>query len=413
MINELTEEQKALLPVYRDKWMKIGLSTGPADRTKAEDAIRRAYKIAALDEPKQIIWSTSPLVGWIVVCILKNDKMMKKLFKEYQKLGDSVWASVGNSVWASVGDSVGDSVEDSVEDSVGDSVGDSVWDSVGDSVRASVRASVRNSVWDSVRDSIWDSVRDSVWDSVRASVRDSIWDSVRASVRDSVRNSVGDSVGDSVWDSVGDSVKGFNYFETIFGSHEAHWLGFYDYFFEVLKLESCSKLIPLMDFAKEGGWFYPYKNVCMVTERPIEIHMKDQRIHNDGGPAIRYSDEFSVWALNGVRVPQEIAETKAEDINVDRVLKEKNAEVRKEIIRKIGMERLLNETKPEILDQAGSYTLYNFNLGEDRVRPYLKMINPSTNQIHVEGIHPDCKTVFEALSWRNGIDKWQEPKILT
>ncbi|MHB1910383.1 MAG: hypothetical protein ACYCQJ_16175, partial [Nitrososphaerales archaeon] len=74
------------------------------------------------------------------------------------------WDSVGDSVWASVRDSVGDSVWASVRASVRDSVGDSV----GDSVRASVWASVRDSVWASVRDSVWASVGDSVWASFYA-----------------------------------------------------------------------------------------------------------------------------------------------------------------------------------------------------------------------------------------------------
>ena len=53
-------------------------------------------------------------------------------------------------------------------------------------------------------------------------------------------------------------------------------------------------------------------------------------------------------------------------------------------------------------------------MNDGRIRPYLKMINPSTNDIHFEGVHPQCNTVESALAWRNGIDgKWIEPEILT
>uniref|UniRef100_A0A6M3LN66 Uncharacterized protein n=1 Tax=viral metagenome TaxID=1070528 RepID=A0A6M3LN66_9ZZZZ len=70
----------------------------------------------------------------------KPSKQDILLLKEWDSVGDSVWASVGasvgDSVWASVGDSVWASVRDSVGDSVGDSVRASVRASVGDSVRA-------------------------------------------------------------------------------------------------------------------------------------------------------------------------------------------------------------------------------------------------------------------------------------
>lgn len=42
------------------------------------------------------------------------------------------------------------------------------------------------------------------------------------------------------------------------------------------------------------------------------------------------------------------------------------------------------------------------------------MKNPSLEETwHFEGVHPNCKTVDEALAWRNGLDEFKEPEVLT
>jgi len=50
---KLTPEQEALIPVYREKWRQIALSTQPLNRQKAREAIEAAY--ALIGEAK-IIW---------------------------------------------------------------------------------------------------------------------------------------------------------------------------------------------------------------------------------------------------------------------------------------------------------------------------------------------------------------------
>lgn len=59
MITELTPEQEDQLEVYRDKWIKLGLCTEPADRPKAEQAIFQMYANAKLNKPR-IMWVDSP-----------------------------------------------------------------------------------------------------------------------------------------------------------------------------------------------------------------------------------------------------------------------------------------------------------------------------------------------------------------
>jgi hypothetical protein len=42
-VKKLTPEQAALIPVYRQKWRAISLSTGPINRSQAEETVKSAY----------------------------------------------------------------------------------------------------------------------------------------------------------------------------------------------------------------------------------------------------------------------------------------------------------------------------------------------------------------------------------
>ena len=62
-ISEITPEQEALIPVYREKWRQIELSTHPIDRKKAASAVKAIY--AALDKAEpEIVFCDSPDRAW-------------------------------------------------------------------------------------------------------------------------------------------------------------------------------------------------------------------------------------------------------------------------------------------------------------------------------------------------------------
>ena len=58
-IDQLTPEQEALIPVYREKWQKIARSTERIDQEKAREAIREIYVFCGKKEPK-ILFFDSP-----------------------------------------------------------------------------------------------------------------------------------------------------------------------------------------------------------------------------------------------------------------------------------------------------------------------------------------------------------------
>jgi len=69
-IENLTKEQEELLPVYRDKWLAIGLSTEETDVEKAEEAIDKVYQCAGLEPPKEKIWGKNPYEGAVLAAQL-------------------------------------------------------------------------------------------------------------------------------------------------------------------------------------------------------------------------------------------------------------------------------------------------------------------------------------------------------
>ncbi|KAF3889100.1 MULTISPECIES: DUF6745 domain-containing protein [Nostocales] len=62
-IEKLTPEQEALIPVYREKWRSILLSTERIDREKAAAAVQEAYALIGLSAP-EIIFYNSPNEAW-------------------------------------------------------------------------------------------------------------------------------------------------------------------------------------------------------------------------------------------------------------------------------------------------------------------------------------------------------------
>jgi len=94
------------------------------------------------------------------------------------------------------------------------------------------------------------------------------------------------------------------------------------------------------------------------------------------------------------------------------LLKIKNAQVRAEFVRKLGIDYVISKLG-KVVDTFGNYQLVLLDLGDTqrdpqdwqkqipRCRPFLKMQNPSVPELwHVEGVHPDCKTVADAIQYR-------------
>jgi hypothetical protein len=234
-------------------------------------------------------------------------------------------------------------------------------------------------------------------------VRGQVWRQVEMQIEEQVREQMWGQVemqiGAQEWGQVRRQVGGFCY-----GQHDAAWLASYDFFLRECGLACCEKLIPLMRVAEHCHWFLPYDKVCICSEKPI-VHMQDKRLHRDGGPAVEYRDGFGVWALHGVRVSKEIAETPGEKLDAKLLLTEENSEVRREILRKVGVGALPQKLDARCIDAWREYELYKIEDVDIEPVHILKMQCPSTEAIYAHRVPPDIKKARKAIKWmNNGID---------
>ncbi len=137
-------------------------------------------------------------------------------------------------------------------------------------------------------------------------------------------------------------------------------------------------------------------------------------MHCETGPSLTYAGlaGMQLYHLNGVRVPEYLVMTRAEDLSMDFYNNEKNADVKAEFVRKYGIDRMGSigksidtwenyktnywwvQSEYELIDMASIFEHIEY-------APHLKMKNLTTGIYHLEAVHPDIKTLEQAMKFRH------------
>jgi hypothetical protein len=180
--------------------------------------------------------------------------------------------------------------------------------------------------------------------------------------------------------------------------------------------EQREKLNLWLALSESTGWWHPFEGIAFMCER-LKIQLVDEtgRLHADGGPALLCRDGFPVYALHGIRMKPEYVLTPANKLDATVCLKEENVEQRRELIRKIGVERMLSQLPHKVLDKRDDYEVLRIDFpGLIEDTRYLKMVNPSIGVFHLEGVERICNTVEQAINWRAsrlGVSAWQPSQL--
>lgn len=155
---------------------------------------------------------------------------------------------------------------------------------------------------------------------------------------------------------------------------------------------------------------------------PVERHVDESgRLHNESGPAIVYMDGWSLYFIHGVRVPESLVNDKWD---VEAVLSEPNAEVRRVAIEMMGWEHFIEDGGFALVDAdddpgnpGNKVELYDLpvafpDFGESRVLICTNgtVERDGTRRKFGLVVPADRKTAIEAAAWTYGLSKGEYMK---
>lgn len=372
-IDRLTNAQKARMDEWADRWIEIGLRTGPADRERFEAAARECCRYAGIEWPSAVVWVPSPLVLALAApAAAFTIEVLDRLTAGLEPRG-------------------------AVDGAVGDAVGDAVGGAVSGAVSGAVDGAVSGAVDDAVSGAVDES-------------------EIGRGALEAIKRGWTNYIGGQLW------IGGWR------------WGGAFTSFFrEICHLELNGDLwdrgMAYEATMQSACWWWPHRRFVMVSERPLVIHREladptlprgwgSHRLHCADGPAIVWPDGWGVWAFHGVRVPQQVIE-RPESLDPQAILAEPNAEVRRVMIERYGYDRLLRTTKAHRVNEDDCGILWRIDLADDEPLVAVEVLNSTPEpdgsiRQYVLRVPPDTKTARAAVAWTFGMRPTEyAPKVQT
>ncbi|MGW5385651.1 DUF6745 domain-containing protein [Nocardia sp. NPDC003963] len=335
------------------EWRALSAVTGPGDRAAAERGVRLAYERAGLRAPGRIRWARSPLEA---VRILSEATLSGEA-------GAPVREQVRSAPWAAERDRL--------------------------HTASGAREFARH--WQATGAGLWE---------LTAPVVNRIREGVVAAVAP-VAEEPADEPGLARPAGQEELRARLLLLDAVMGQHDAAWLCAFD-------TGAGTPLEGLAAVAREAGWWWPYENLVVLSERPTALYRDEAgRLDRGDGPAIGYSDDFALYAWRGMPVPGEfIAELAT--LTADRIRTEENAELRRVMLEHYGYDRYLSESGAEPVQRDETGILWRIPLTGDEDVVMVEVVNSTpepdgTSRTYWLRVPPATRTAREGVAWTFGV----------
>ena len=289
---ELSEVDLTEVRAVRGGWMSVALSTERVDRPAAEAAVRAAYVAAGMEPPAVMVWMDSPLGGTLASAALRGQLR--------DQIRDQLWGQL----------------ERQLRDQLRGQLAGQILDQLGDQLR------------DQLRDQLAGQLAGQLRGQLRGQLAGQLAGQLGGQLEGQIRGQLAGQIRDQLWDQLAGQLNSWS---------DAYWLAYYACASPQAGLKS-DRLASLAAAVRSCGWWWPMRGAAVLTDRPTLIDRDGQgNLHGESGPALTYADGYACHFWHGTAVPPDFYEW-----DITRVLQERNAEVRRCGIERIGWDAVID-----------------------------------------------------------------------
>ena len=343
---ELSEVDLTEVRAVRDGWMAVALSTERVDRPAAEAAVHAAYVAAGMEPPAVMVWMDSPLGGTLASAALRGQLRDQIRDQLRGQIRDQLWDQLAGQLERQILDQLGDQLAGQLRGQLERQLGDQLWDQLA----GQLRGQLERQLGDQLRDQLAGQLAGQLRGQLERQLGGQLGGQLRGQLAGKLRGQLRDQLADQLADQLNPW-------------SDAYWLAYYACASPQAGLKS-DRLASLAAAVRSCGWWWPMRGAAVLTDRPTLIDRDEQgNLHGGSGPALTYADGYVCHFWHGTAVPPDFYEW-----DITRVLQERNAEVRRCGVERIGWDAVIDrlELVAEAPDPGNTpHTLRLYDMGAE------------------------------------------------
>lgn len=385
--NAVNEAIKAQISKFRE----ILLSVDRCDRQRAEHHVRKLYEGVGLPAPRYFAWLRSPAAGAIAISMLR----------------DGAGASAYHEVAYTSRERVSILAKKKCESN--SSASAQFWRRVHDQLtygpinlrHANVSDSLRIAVGRYMLGSAWESIG---WFAPHGVSGPAGW------IADEMLEQIPSAYvlsplyaypppPEQLW-------RSGNISDFAQGCYDAPRLQFYDF------CKGSGMDLPLIEhlveIAKNCAWWFPRRDICIMTERPQMIGIdRAGRLHREEGPCIKFRDDWMAYALHGEWLAPRVVAF-ARSPNAAQIEQERNVEFRRRMLEMFGVENYVRSANAVRLQEDECGTLLRKDLPGDEPIMMVQVTNSTPEpdghyKQYFLRVPPTVRSAREGVAWTFGL----------
>jgi hypothetical protein len=329
-IEKLTREQEELLPRFREEWLRIGLSTDPIDFETAKKTIADFYKKIRKEEPLFLKFS-SPMM-----CELALERLRSQLDSQ---LDSQLYSQLDSQLYSQLDLQLYSQLDLQLRSQLYSQLDSQLYSQLDLQLRSQLRSQLYSQLYSQLDSQLYSQLDSQLDSQLYSQLRSQLYSQLDSQLYLQLRSQLGS--------------QSFTY-NSFSGQISVYWLAFYRFCNEIgvnYEDKDLNLLNQWVDIARSCFRWAPFEGICIISERPTNIHFDDQRrLHNEIDMAVKFSDGWGVYAWRGIRANELIIKN-PEQITTKLIEEEQNSELRRVMLERYGFAKYFAEAGGELVDK--------------------------------------------------------------